>query len=70
MKGKSTIGELMYLPNRVFHTLYHNHYLAEESRMKREMMEKNKKETAPIPTRRDMEKFEDELEDIGWEGLV
>ena len=27
LKGKSTIQELMQLPNRIFHELYHRHYL-------------------------------------------
>lgn len=70
MKGKSTIGELMSLPNRIFHTLYHNHYLAEEDRIRREKIEKMNNKDAPVPTRKDLENMKDELEDIGWEGLV
>lgn len=71
MKGKSTIGELMQLPNRIFHTLYHNHYLVEEERKRRE---KNKPaESKPSSTnisKENMKEFEEELEDIGWEGLI
>lgn len=77
MKGKTTIGELMSLPNRIFHTLYHNHYLFEESRQKREKAEnakvnngnKNKNITRSL-SKKEMNEFEDELEEIGWEGLV
>lgn len=66
MKGKSTIGELMNLPNRIFHTLYHNYYMIEEQRRKRERNQKmtNNKAKPSIPSQREIDDIEDQLEDI------
>jgi hypothetical protein len=74
------MGELMNLPNRIFHTLYHNHYLVEEARAKREAEEAKKGKSSsngrkfrnPLDdmTATQMEDLEDELEDAAEEGML
>jgi hypothetical protein len=68
----------MTLPNRIFHTLYHDYYLYEEAKRKHEEAEKNKgssnssnkKVRNPLNDMAgvSMEDIEDELEDTIAEG--
>lgn len=79
VKGRSTIGELETISNRIFHTLYYQNYLAEEAKRKQEE-EKNKNKHQSSKPRNPMDdmrasvyqadSIEDELEELVEEGMI
>lgn len=58
MKGKTTITELMNMPNRIFHTLYHRHYLIA---MSKDDKDKDKLQAGVL---------EDQLEEMSDGGML
>ena len=75
MKGRTTISELQTISNRIFHTLYHQNYLMEEARKKREKQKQNQ----PTKNRNPLDdmvssaysgNMTDELEELVEEGMI